>query len=137
MFSAKALRSLNTQLGYARPKQENQNWMTMRQERFRGVIWPRQVTKPGPRARDPNPLPAAQGPEGPVYRYVVVGMLVTNQPIQKFEKAGEHVLDGNAWGVLDLLAVVPTARAAYPLGDATSVLLGLESLVAGQDDLDG
>ena len=90
------------------------------QEQFRGVVWPR------PEVLDNNGKPA--------YRYVVVGMLVTDTPIEGLHP-NETVLDGvveryvSEMGFAGAIQRAPKFQAATPLGDATSVLLRLEGIV--------
>ncbi|XXX79139.1 hypothetical protein WMF30_10235 [Sorangium sp. So ce134] len=81
----------------------------LRQEHFRGVIWPRGLY------------------EGS-YRYAVVGMLVTDSPVQGLF-GNELVLNGAGNGVAAALASVPQAPAARKIGDANDVLTGLDTLV--------
>lgn len=94
--------------------------MNQRKEAFRGVVWPRE-------AQDD-----LQGK--PVYRYVIVGMLVTDKPIEGLH-SNETVLDGvinlhdGENGIGDVLAKAGKFLPAYPVGDATSVLLGLSDIV--------
>ncbi len=51
----------------------------MRLEHFRGVIWP----------RDNN-------------RFVVIGMLVTNETVENLSGKNEIVVDGSSFGLADL-----------------------------------
>jgi len=85
-------------------------------EYFKGVVWPRGA-------------PLREEGKPPNYRYVVVGMIVSDQPIPELE-AIDHktVLDGPVHGVLDLLSFVRQREAKLNLGDAVSVLLELEDL---------
>ncbi len=70
----------------------------MRREHFRGVIWPR---------------PKADGK----HRYVVVGMLVTDEPIAAFEGKNDVVLDGGAFaGVAAALEALPQKEAGREAG---------------------
>lgn len=73
---------------------------------FRGVVWPRPKTQ-------------VMG-----YRYVVVGMLVTDESLRGMDK-NEIVLSGNAFMLGDALETIKHGRATRILGDANDVLLGL------------
>ena len=84
------------------------------QEHFRGVVWPRGETE------QPKGKPK-------VYRYVVVGMLVTDEPIKELE-ANQIVLDGHAAGMPHVLATIMQKPSEF-CGDANTVLLSLEHLV--------
>lgn len=85
---------------------------------FRGVIWPhgQHETAPG------------------VYRYAVVGMLVTTEPIPEFEGRDEVVLSGNAWMLADALTGVPEGVRVYKTGAASSVLVSLGTCIRGKDE---
>lgn len=77
-------------------------------QHFRGVIWPR--------------------PEkDSCYRYVVVGMLVTDTPIENFSGNDTICLDGKSFQLMEALsAVEQTNPGVFPVrGDANSVLLRL------------
>jgi hypothetical protein len=89
-------------------------------EHFRGVVWPRE---------------ASQDASGkPVYRYVIVGMLATDTPIEGLHP-NETVIDGtmlrhvSEMGMAGAIERAPKFTAPYPLGDATWVLLSLEDIV--------
>lgn len=87
-----------------------------RREHFRGVIWPREPMI---------------GPAGKIYRYPIVGMIVSDHPIEMFEGKNEIVLDGNVRGMCDILEVTPRGKAAYPLGEADIVLCSLDRCIVG------
>lgn len=95
-------------------KSVRDTYISGRREHFRGVIWP----------RDPM-----NGPQVKVYRYPIVGMIVSDQPIEMFESKNEIVLDGNVHGICDILEVAPRGKAFYPLGTAESVLCSLEHCI--------
>jgi hypothetical protein len=77
-------------------------------QHFRGVVWPRETI-------------------GKQHRYVVVGMLVTDEPIPELE-ANQIVLDGHAAGMAEAVATIMQKPSTFR-GDANSVLCGLERLV--------
>lgn len=88
-------------------------------EHFRGVVWPRQQPE-----QDTNGN----------YRYVIVGMLITDKPIPDFDY-NELVLDGtlNIFdgenGISGNLQRLAKYDPAYPVGDASDVLLNLNDIV--------
>lgn len=87
---------------------------TKLKEYFKGVVWPHEPV---------------DGPQGRLYRYVVMGILVTDTPIEKFEFKNELVLDGSP--LIDLscvLAMIPQRASKVTLGDATDVILNLKSI---------
>jgi hypothetical protein len=85
-------------------------------EYFRGVVWPR--GKINNKKKD-------------VYLYTIVGILVTEEPIEKFENKHEICLDGMVSNWLgtecmaDRLSDVDQTTPPYRLGDANSVLYSL------------
>ena len=94
----------------------------MRDELFRGVIRPRDQLDTGQ------------------YRYAIVGVLVTDQPIPEWEpprdrrgrkrrRKGQPMACGPCHGLADVLAGIPQARVAM-IGDANSVLTGPPILLA-------
>lgn len=87
----------------------------MKREHFRGVVWPRP-------------------PSGKVkeHRYVVVGVLVTEDPIVEFS-GHEFLLDGKIWGMADLLGLVKQKQPAMKIGTANQVLMTLDRLVGEED----
>lgn len=89
----------------------------MSRAHLRAVVWPRQVNEP--------PM---QGPAGPVYRYAVVGMLVTDHPIPALD-GNEHVIDGPALDVALALGSMRQVQPTHKVGDATDALLALAYLV--------
>lgn len=82
----------------------------VRREHFRGVIWPREP---------------ANGPERKVYRYVVVGMLVTDEPLDVHPN--ETAVDGAVHGVAEALEAARRVTPRRTLGDASDVLLSLDT----------
>lgn len=89
----------------------------MRQEYLRCVVWDR-TDKDKPKK---------------CYRYVIVGMLVTDEPIESLSK-NESVLDGMTFGLGDILSEIRQVKPKIRIGDANSVLCSLESLVDDDDD---
>lgn len=81
----------------------------MNREHFRGVVWPREPF---------------DGPQGKIYRYVVVGMLVTDRPLDV--EPNQTAIDGSVTGLA--LALEQAHRVGLPriLGDAVDVLLALD-----------
>lgn len=79
----------------------------MLNEHFRGVIWPRGDN-----------------------RYVVIGMLVTSEPIPEFEGKNEIILDGSTFGGLsEIVSMLPQKEAARRFQDANDILTSLQYLV--------
>src|SRR5437868_2322812 len=89
-------------------------------ELFRGVVWPR------------DPSTDASGKS--VYRYAIVGMLVTNTRIEGLDP-NETVLDGvmirysAEMGMTVAIERSGKHHPAFATGDATSVLLSLDDIV--------
>lgn len=76
----------------------------MRKEHLRAVIWPRDQV-------------------GVAYRYLIVGMLVSDEKIEEFEGKNEIFLDGSSH-LADLLPMIRHRESNFK-GDATNVLLSL------------
>lgn len=87
---------------------------------FRGAIWPQ---RPHPKA--PN-----------LYRYAVIGTLVTTEPIPEFEGRDEVVLSGNAWMLVDALTGVPKGVRVHKTGDASDLLRSLGTCIRSKDEED-
>jgi hypothetical protein len=83
-------------------------------QHFRGVIWPRQNDEP----------------DKGIYRYTVVGLLVTDKPLENLS-ANQIVLDGNADGMAEVLEAITQKEPKVQVGDATDVLLKLKDLTDG------
>lgn len=101
------------------PKAGPSGFPLHRREHFRGVVWPRGRHESG------------------AYRYVVVGLLVTDEPIpgQDLQRFGVRTMvDGPAPGLADALAAMPQREATAIVGTADDVLLGLGRLI---DDDEG
>lgn len=92
----------------------------MRQH-FKGIIWPRESilssVKNGKKKNKQN-----------VYRYVITGILVTDEPIDKFEGKDELVLDGPTNTLVEPLVNIKSRNSKLRIGDATNVLLNLKDL---------
>jgi hypothetical protein len=85
----------------------------MRNEHFRGVLWPRQLPSEGPKEN---------------YRYVICGVLVTDKPLNLPEEfANESIIDGFA-AIADGIEAVNKRAPKIPTGDALSVLHSLDVL---------
>jgi hypothetical protein len=82
----------------------------MRLEHFRGVVWPHPPVTEGIKTN---------------YRYVIVGMLVTDKPLDVPEN--ESVIDGFT-GIADVIEGAVKRQPNIPVGDATNVLLNLAVL---------
>jgi hypothetical protein len=82
---------------------------------FRGVVWPR------------------KNDNKKTYRYVVIGMVVTNEPLENLEGKNEIVLDGHAGGIAEAINTIVQKKAAFRIGDANDVLTRLEDLIAEED----
>ena len=84
-------------------------------QHFKGIIWPRgefvndTITKP-------------------VYRYVIVGMIVTDEPIEKFEGKNEILLDGPVNELVEPIITIKSRKLKFKPGDASSVLLNLNHM---------
>lgn len=93
---------------------------------FRGVVWPKQ----GIAGKQPM-----LGPSGrKLYRYAVVGMVVSDQPLENVEGKNEILLDGMASGMAEAMSMIQQKRPAFTVGDANDVLLVLNHIVK-EDDL--
>ena len=77
-------------------------------EHFRGVVWPRGNKEHG------------------VFRYAIVGILVTDKPLDNIDPKNEVVLDGMAAGMADAIQTIQQKEPAITLGDATMVLTSLD-----------
>jgi len=86
-------------------------------QHFRGVVWPKHAITKGNKKN---------------YQYVVVGCLITDEPIQGLESS-EIVLDGNAVMMAEILPMIQQKPAAMKIGDATDVLLNLKYIVSTPD----
>lgn len=83
----------------------------MRQH-LKAVIWPRKPV----------------GEEKPNYRYIITGMLVTDEPIPEFEGKAEIVMDHGVAGIAERLTELPQRKSKIRIGTADDVLLRLERI---------
>lgn len=86
-------------------------------QHFRGTIWPHPLEDKG------------------IYRYVVVGMIVTDKPLEGLS-GNQIVLDGHAAGMAEALETITQKEANIVVGDATDVLLNLKILCNGEIEAD-
>ncbi len=82
----------------------------MRLEHLRGVIWRRN-----------NPIKGC-------YAYAIVGVLVTNEPLDTIEGRNEVFIDVNCGGISYSLEAMKKYTKKRPAGDAGDVLCSLENL---------
>jgi len=87
-------------------------------EHLRAVIWPRQ------NAKSPTETVDREGKK--VYRYSIVGILVTDRELT-FTDPNEVLVDGPVSLGLQLESA-PQRQCAYPPGDASDVLVSLGTL---------
>lgn len=86
-------------------------------EHFRGVVWPRERVD-----------------DGRLYRYTIVGLLVTDKPLDGIEGKNEVVLDGSSFTLLsEALVSIKQVEPAIRIGDANMILTSLNEIV-GKDD---
>jgi len=81
-------------------------------QHFRGVIWPR---------------PPMEGPAGTVYRYPIVGMIVSSEPIEGFE-GNEVAIDGDCDIAGTLIGQAKHTHLRHRAGTADIVLTSLHTL---------
>ena len=91
-------------------------------QHLKAVVWPRPPTK-----------------EIPQYRYVIVGILVTDKPIRSLEgknKRGieEFLVDGQVFGIADLLDFVHKGTPNINHGDASNWLCNLSDARILEDE---
>lgn len=99
-------------------------------EVFRGVVWPRQGVFPRDHKGQLHSHPPMKDTDGlPVYRYAIVGVLITDEPITGVDGFNEVVLNGVSTGLADSIAKTTPGMPMYPLGDATSVLISLDNAI--------
>jgi hypothetical protein len=87
----------------------------MTPELIKGVVWPRGEVK------------RANAPDGPaMYKYAIIGVILTAEPIPEFESGADVVLRGVTVGLGQILAGVPQVKPAIRIGDANQVLTQLD-----------
>lgn len=88
----------------------------MRREAFRGVVWPRQLP--------------SDATEPTVFRYAVVGMLVSDRRLPEFETGATTCLAGSTGGMLAdaLLELKRLDEPEEKFGDANDVLRRLREI---------
>lgn len=84
------------------------------QQYLKAILWPR--------------TPAEGKGATKSYRYVIVGMLVTDEPIAELEGENELVADGPVFCLAEVLREVRKRKAARRVGDANDVLLSLDEV---------
>lgn len=82
----------------------------MRREHLRGVIWQRDNPKKG------------------CYAYAIVGVLVTDEPLDTIEGCNEVFIDGNSGGISYVLEAMKKYVSTRPISDASDVLCSLKDL---------
>jgi len=83
-------------------------------QHLRGVLWPR------------SPIISPDG-KNTNYRYVIVGMLVTDEPISlPDDYENESIIDGPVHNMAQDLEAVNKREPKFPTGTADSVLVSLE-----------
>jgi hypothetical protein len=85
-------------------------------QHVKAVIWPR------------GPMDGKVKRKGkqPIYRYTVIGLIVTDEPIPEFEGKNEILLDGPVNELVEPLTKIKSRKPKIKVGDATSVLLELD-----------
>lgn len=82
---------------------------------FKGVVWPR-------------------GKRGQLYSYAVIGVLVTDRPIEGIEGKNEVVLRSGAYGMAEALSGMTQVKPQLRIGDANMVLTNLNEITEPRDD---
>jgi len=84
---------------------------------FKGVVWPR------------RPTVVNGDSDKAQYRYVVVGVLTTDRPIEFFDGKQSILLDGYAFGLADALGTIrQRLPRVNPGNTASEVLANLKGL---------
>lgn len=110
----------------------------MIKQHFRGIIWPRGLFELPEKLRHQygvrkyNKL-KKETEKTTQYRYIVVGLLVTDKPLEGLEGKNEILLDGHAAGIAEALETITQKKLATRVGDANDVLLRLQDLVEEDD----
>lgn len=109
----------------AAPKRKRSSPKPGAREYLRCVVWPRQGVG--------GVKPVVGTKEGgKVYRYAIVGMFVTDTPIDGIEGQNEIVIDGDV-SIARQLSTAPQRRPQYRLGDAASVMVSLNEIVGDSE----
>jgi len=82
----------------------------MIKEHFKGVVWPRQNLD--------TPCD--------VYKYVIIGMLVTDKPLPLADN--QVILDGYGAGMAEVIQSIRQSDQSINFSDATNVLLRLKEI---------
>lgn len=82
---------------------------------FKGIVWPR-----GKIQEDDTEVITKIN-----YRYVIIGMLITDKPIESFENKNEIVIEGASYDAINL-EYLPQRPSNIKVGDASDVLLNLK-----------
>jgi len=88
-------------------------------EHFKGVIWPHGTRQA--KVKGEKDLKT-------VYRYAIIGCLVTDAPIPKFDGKNEVVLDGATNGFVTILESFKGRKAKFKAGDANGVITTLDHI---------
>lgn len=91
-------------------------------QHLKAIVWPRPPTD-----------------EFPIYRYAIVGMLVTGKPIASLEGknrngVSEFLIDGQVFGIADLLDFAHKGTSDVNHGDASNWLCALAEAEILEDD---
>lgn len=88
-------------------------------QHFRGVIWPRD---------------AKDNKGQKLYRYAVIGLLVTDEPLEDIEGRNEIVVDGQSGAMAESLVGLRKVKKNYNLGTADCVLTSLDHITDGEPE---
>lgn len=84
-------------------------------QHFKAIIWPKE-----PKVNKNNNIKC--------YRYIIVGMIVTDKPLEKFEGKNEIFLDGESSQLAEAFQTINNREPKMKVGDATDVILSLNEL---------
>lgn len=82
-------------------------------QHLKAIVWPRDQA--GAKKRK-------------IFRYVIVGMVVTDEPIIGFEGKNELLLNGPSLDLVPALQTIKRRKPKRVVGDATDVLLSLNDI---------
>lgn len=77
---------------------------------IKAVVWP----------RDPKDVKKDK-----VHRYVIIGMILSDVPIDGLEGENEVVIEGNCDGMIEILREIKKRKANRVIGDAVDAMLSL------------